>query len=251
MIVVDDFHKAYGRTLAVAGLTFSLEAGDVLGLIGPNGAGKTTTLRALSGIIASGQGRIEIAGHDITRDTLAAKRKLAYIPDDPQLFPDLTVEEHLAFAASAYGVQDADARAEHLLQQFDLSAKRKSLARDLSRGMRQKLAICCAYIHDPEAIFFDEPLTGLDPLGIRNLKKSMLARAAAGAVVIVSSHLLAMVEDICTHVLILKQGEQRFFGLVDDLREAYGTVDTDTSLESIFFLATDHPSAAFTLPATR
>ena len=247
MIIVDDFHKAYGETLAVAGLSFSLAAGDIMGLIGPNGAGKTTTLRALSGIITPGRGRICVAGHDIESETLAAKRQLAYIPDDPQLFPDLTVEEHLAFAASAYGVSDADQLADRLLQQFDLAGKRRALARDLSRGMRQKLAICCAYIHDPRAIFFDEPLTGLDPLGIRNLKKSMLARAREGAVVIVSSHLLAMVEDICTHVLILKQGEQRFFGPIEGLREHFGIADGETSLENIFFLATDHPSAAFTL----
>ncbi|MCA9054326.1 MAG: ABC transporter ATP-binding protein [Planctomycetaceae bacterium] len=251
MINVEDFHKAYGETLAVAGLSFSLAAGDIMGLIGPNGAGKTTTLRALSGIITPGRGRISIAGHDIESDTLAAKRELAYIPDDPQLFPDLTVEEHLAFAASAYGVSDANQLADHLLQQFDLAGKRRALARDLSRGMRQKLAICCAYIHDPKAIFFDEPLTGLDPLGIRNLKKSMLTHAGNGAVVVVSSHLLAMVEDICTHVLILKQGEQRFFGPIEGLREQFGIANSDTTLENIFFLATDHPSAAFTLAPSR
>jgi ABC-2 type transport system ATP-binding protein len=250
LIVVDDFHKAYGRTLAVAGVSFALQPGDILGLIGPNGAGKTTTLRALSGIIHPSQGSIAVAGHDLATDMLAAKLKLAYIPDDPQLFPDLTVEEHLAFSASAYGVRAPDEAAERLLRQFELTGKRRSAARDLSRGMRQKLAICCAYLHDPQAIFFDEPLTGLDPLGIRSLKQSMLDRAAAGAVVIVSSHLLAMVEDICTHVLILTRGEQRFFGRLDELREVYGVGSDDATLENIFFLATDHPSAAFTLSAT-
>ncbi|MFV0441993.1 MAG: ABC transporter ATP-binding protein [Planctomycetaceae bacterium] len=248
MIVVDDFHKAYGRTLAVSGLSFALQAGDILGLIGPNGAGKTTTLRALSGIILPGRGRIQVAGHNIVTDTLAAKRKLAYIPDDPQLFPDLTVEEHLAFSAAAYGVQNADDKADFLLQEFDLASKRTAPARALSRGMRQKLAICCAYIHDPTAIFFDEPLTGLDPLGIRKLKNSMLTRAEEGAVMIVSSHLLAMVEDICSHVLILKQGEQRFFGPLEELRRSCAISHGDSSLEAAFFLATDHPSAAFVLP---
>jgi ABC-2 type transport system ATP-binding protein len=251
VIVVDDFHKAYGKTLAVSGLSFSLQAGDILGLVGPNGAGKTTTLRALSGIIPPGRGRLVVAGHDIAADTLAAKRKLAYIPDDPQLFPDLTVDEHLAFAAAAYGVANPDARAAGLLEEFELTAKRHAAARTLSRGMRQKLAICCAYIHDPQAIFFDEPLTGLDPLGIRRLKNTMVTRAEEGAVVIVSSHLLAMVEDICSHVLILKYGEQRFFGRVDELRSSYGVMDGDSSLEAAFFLATDHPSAAFTLPSSR
>jgi ABC-2 type transport system ATP-binding protein len=251
LIVVDEFHKAYGRTLAVAGLSFSLQPGDILGLIGPNGAGKTTTLRALSGIITPSRGVIRVAGYDLATEMLAAKLQLAYIPDEPQLFPDLTVEEHLAFAGAAYGVAAPDESAERLLRQFELTGKRRCAARDLSRGMRQKLAICCAYLHDPRAIFFDEPLTGLDPLGIRHLKQSMIDRAADGAVVIVSSHLLAMVEDICTHVLILTHGEQRFFGRLDELREQYGLNDTDATLENIFFLATDHPSAAFTLPAAR
>lgn len=242
MIVVDDFHKAYGRTLAVAGLSFALQPGDILGLIGPNGAGKTTTLRALSGIIAPSRGSLRVAGYDLATDLLAAKQRLAYIPDDPQLFVDLTVEEHLAFSAAAYGVQRPDEKADLLLRQFELTGKRRAPARDLSRGMRQKLAICCAYLHDPAAIFFDEPLTGLDPLGIRNLKQSMLDRAADGAVIIVSSHLLAMVEDICTHVLILKTGEQRFFGRLDELRAEYGVGSGDSSLENIFFLATDHAS---------
>jgi ABC-2 type transport system ATP-binding protein len=247
MIVVDDFHKAYGRTLAAAGLSFSLQPGDILGLIGPNGAGKTTTLRALSGIIHPSRGSITVAGFDLAKQMLEAKRRLAYIPDDPQLFLDLTVEEHLAFTAAAYGVPDADAVADRLLRQFELQSKRRAPARDLSRGMRQKLAICCGYLHDPQAIFFDEPLTGLDPLGIRNLKQSMRDRAAAGAVVIVSSHLLAMVEDICTHVLILQTGEQRFFGKLDELRRQFGEAGDDVSLESMFFLATDHPAAACSL----
>ncbi|MCA9029078.1 MAG: ABC transporter ATP-binding protein, partial [Planctomycetaceae bacterium] len=164
---------------------------------------------------------------------------------------DLTVDEHLAFAAAAYHVSGADELADRLLREFELTSKRSAPARELSRGMRQKLAICCAYIHTPDVIFFDEPLTGLDPLGIRKLKTTMTDRAAEGAVVVVSSHLLAMVEDICSHLLILKQGEQRFFGRVEELRESYGIGAPDSSLEMAFFLATDHPSAAFTLPPAR
>ena len=179
MIDVVDFHKAYDQTIAVAGVGFHVAAGEIVGLVGPNGAGKTTTLRALAGIIPASRGRLSVAGHDVAREPLSAKARLAYIPDDPQLFRDLTVQQHLAFAASVYGVSDAEAKASDLLRQFEMTAKQNAPVRDLSRGMRQKLAICCAYLHDPLAILFDEPLTGLDPRGIRTLKESLRARTRA------------------------------------------------------------------------
>ena len=126
-----------------------------------------------------------------------------------------------------------------LLEQFELSPKRDALAQDLSRGMRQKVAICCAYLHDPRAILFDEPLTGLDPHGIRTMKESVRQRAAAGAAVVVSSHLLALVQDLCTHLLILHHGKRIFFGRVEDARAAFANVDGDASLEEMFFRATE------------
>jgi ABC-2 type transport system ATP-binding protein len=203
----------------------------------------------LTGIIPASRGQLCIADFDIDRDPVSAKLQIAYVPDDPQLFHDLTVAQHLAFTASAYRVQDALAKSERLLRRFELSAKQKTAARDLSRGMRQKLAICCAYLHDPRAIFLDEPLTGLDPRGIRTLKQSLLERAEAGAAVIVSSHLLAMVEDICSHVLILDSGQQRFCGPVSELRAAFASPDHDGSLEDIFFRATaDSPEPALMHP---
>ena len=238
VVRAEDFHKAYGSTVAVSGLSFQLDAGQILGLVGPNGAGKTTTLRALSAIIPASRGQLAICGIDVAADPVAARRRLAYIPDDPQLFTDLTVEEHLAFTAAAYGVVKADEKATALLEAFQLAAKRRSATRDLSRGMRQKVAICCAYLHDPAALMFDEPLTGLDPHGIRMLKETIRERAAAGAAVIVSSHLLAMVEDLCTHILILNSGRQRFFGTLAKLKESFLSEEQQLSLERIFFLAT-------------
>jgi ABC-2 type transport system ATP-binding protein len=242
LIKVVDFHKAYDRTVAVSGISFQVAAGEILGLVGPNGAGKTTTLRALTGIIAPSRGELSVAGFDVDRSPREAKQRTAYVPDDPQLFHDLTVEQHLAFTASAYRVHDAQAKASQLLEQFELQAKQGTAARDLSRGMRQKLAICCAYLHDPQALLFDEPLTGLDPRGIRTLKKSILERAHAGTAVIVSSHLLAMVEDICTHVLILDAGQQRFCGPIDELKSVFCGDQHDSSLEDIFFRATGDSS---------
>ena len=133
---------------------------------------------------------------------------------------------------------DATEKADELLDRFQLASKRKTRASDLSRGMRQKLAICCAYLHDPVAILFDEPLTGLDPHGIRTLKQSITDRAGRGSAVIVSSHLLAMIEDICTSVLILDAGRQRFCGPLEDFKATFGSGDEDASLEEIYFLTT-------------
>jgi ABC-2 type transport system ATP-binding protein len=238
LIEVEDFHKAFAGQVAVQGLTFRVAPGELLAIIGPNGAGKTTTMRAIAGIITASRGRLSIAGFDIDADAIAAKSRLAFVPDDAPLFHDLTVEEHLSFYASIYRVKDARSKAHGLLDEFELTAKLRTPASNLSRGMRQKLAICCAYLHDPQAILFDEPLTGLDPQGIRVFKRSLQERAARGAAVVISSHMLAMVEDLCTHVLILAAGMQRFFGPVDELWTSFDLVDPAASLEDIFFAAT-------------
>jgi ABC-2 type transport system ATP-binding protein len=237
LIEVRDFHKTYRETLAVAGLSFDVHPGDVLGLIGPNGAGKTTTLRAIAGILPPTQGQLVVAGHDVVLEPVAAKSQLAYVPDDPKLFEALTVWEHLEFAAAAYRVPDFAPKAEALLRQLELEEKRNTLAQELSRGMRQKVAIACAYVHDPRAILLDEPLTGLDPLGIRRMKDSLVERAREGAAVIVSSHLLALVEDICTHLLILSRGQRVFFGRIDEARTAFAEAGANASLEEVFFRA--------------
>jgi ABC-2 type transport system ATP-binding protein len=239
VIHVQEYHKAYRETIAVDGLSFEVPAGAILGLVGPNGAGKTTTLRALAGIIRPTRGRLYVAGHDVVNDPVAAKRELAYIPDDPKLFDALTIWEHLQFIASAYRVADFAPKGEALLRQFELEEKRNTMAQELSRGMRQKVAICCAYLHDPRAILFDEPLTGLDPYAIRTLKASIAERAAAGAAVMVSSHLLSLVEDLCTHLLILNRGKCLFSGTLDEARSRYAGLQGDASLEEVFFRATE------------
>jgi ABC-2 type transport system ATP-binding protein len=201
-------------------------------------------MRALAGIIRPTRGTLKIAGHDVVNDPLAAKRELAYIPDDPKLFDALTVWEHLEFMASAYRVTDFIPKAEALLQQFELVEKRGTMAQELSRGMRQKVAICCAYLHDPSAILFDEPLTGLDPYAIRTLKGSIAQRAAAGAGILISSHLLVLVEDLCTHLLILNKGERLFYGSLDEARAHYADLQGAASLEDVFFRATEQPARA-------
>lgn len=240
MIHVSDYHKTYRETVAVAGLSFQVAAGDILGLVGPNGAGKTTTLRALAGIIPPTQGRLCVAGYDVAQEPLAAKQRMAYIPDDPKLFEALSVWEHVEFVAAAYRVSDFESKAVELLAQFELTEKRNTIAQELSRGMRQKVAILCAYLHDPQVILFDEPLTGLDPRGIRTLKDSIVARARLGATIVISSHLLSMVEDLCTHLLILDRGKRLFFGRIEEARAAFSG-DAPSSLEEVFFRATESP----------
>jgi len=239
MISVTNFSKNYGETLAVQDLSFEVAAGSILGMLGPNGAGKTTTLRAMVGILQPTTGRLLIGGHDIVADPIAAKQQLAFVPDDPHLFDSLTVWEHLDFIAAAYRVPDFSAAAESLLEQFELTDKRDTVARELSRGMRQKVAICCAYLHRPSVILFDEPLTGLDPRGIRTLKDSIRQQAAAGAAVVISSHLLSLVEDLCTDLLILHKGLRLFHGSLEEAHARYPDLEGERSLESVFFKATE------------
>lgn len=235
-IEVVDFRKEYAETVAADGISFTLPRGVIGALIGPNGAGKTTTMRSLCGVLKPTSGRLRIAGFDVVAQSLEVKQRVAYVPDDPPLFETLTVWEHIEFIASAYGVTDYRTAGEELLNQFELASKRNSLASELSRGMRQKVAIACAYLHRPLVMLFDEPLTGLDPAAIRILKESMRRRAAEGQSVLVSSHLLALVEDICQYLIIFQRGKCLFSGTLLEAR----SVHPDTqSLEDVFFRYTE------------
>ncbi|HEX5385406.1 MAG TPA: ABC transporter ATP-binding protein [Gemmatimonadales bacterium] len=217
MIEVESLSKVYGPVDAVQGLTFRVGPGEVLGLVGPNGAGKTTTLRSIAGIVRPTAGTIRIAGYDLARDPVSAKRALAFVPDEPHLFDYLTVEEHLRFIGRLYGVADVGARMAALLAELELTDKRNVLPGELSRGMRQKLAIACGLLHEPKALVLDEPLTGLDPVGIRRLKETIRRRAAAGAAVILSSHLLHLVEEVCDRVLVMRQGRVLAAGRIAEI----------------------------------
>jgi ABC-2 type transport system ATP-binding protein len=217
VIHVEQLRKVYGPVTAVDGLSFDVPGGQVLGLVGPNGAGKTTTLRALAGIIRPTGGRIRIAGIPLDERPTDAKRLLAFIPDEPQLFEYLTVEEHLRFVARVYNVADADGRIPPLLAELELDGKRAAFPSELSRGMKQKLATACGLLHDPRVLILDEPLTGLDPAAIRRMKGTILARARAGATVILSSHLLTLVEELCSRVLVLQHGRAVALGTIAEI----------------------------------
>jgi ABC-2 type transport system ATP-binding protein len=238
MIEVQSLAKRYGGFTAVDDLSFAVLPGEVLGLVGPNGAGKTTTLRCMAGIIPPSGGNVRIGGNDICADPVAAKRTLAFFPDEPRLFEYLTVRQHLAFVARVYGVAGHESIARPLLEEFEIADKADALPGQLSRGMKQKLIIACGLLHSPGAMFFDEPLTGLDPLGIRRMKDSIVRRAREGAAIVLSSHLLHLLEEVCTHVLILKNGRKVADGTLAEVVSRFSNGETGISLEEIFLRAT-------------
>jgi ABC-2 type transport system ATP-binding protein len=238
MIEVTALTKNYGAFTAVRELSFAVGPGEVLGLVGPNGSGKTSTLRCLAGIIPANGGTVRIAGHNLATDPVAAKRQLAFFPDEPRLFDYLTVRQHLNFVARIYGVENHEALAQPLLEELEIADKADELPGALSRGMKQKLAIACGLLHSPKVLFLDEPLTGLDPLGIRRMKDSILKRAREGAAIVLSSHLLHLLQEVCSHVLILKKGEKLADGPLADVAARFANGESGVSLEEIFIRAT-------------
>lgn len=240
MIEVHGLRKIYDDYLAVDGVSFSLDSGSICGLVGANGAGKTTTLRCLAGLLPATKGTMTVAGHTVTTESLEIKKRLAYVPDDPPLFDDLSVRQHLHFIGRVYQVENYAEKSQLLIDQFELTEKADAGSTALSRGMRQKLAIACAYLFDPQVLLLDEPMTGLDPPGIRILLDSIRARAAAGSTVVLSSHLLAMIEEVCTELIMMRKGVVDYFGSTLDLRQRYPET---TSLESAYFAATRSQNA--------
>jgi ABC-2 type transport system ATP-binding protein len=244
LLEVDSLRKTYDGQVAVRALSFAVAPGEVLGLVGPNGAGKTTTLRCMAGIVAPSAGRVRVAGVDLREDPVRAKRALAFVPDEPALFDYLTVEEHLRFVGRLYGVADAGARIPPLLDELELAHKRGALPGELSRGMRQKLAIACALLHDPRVLLLDEPLTGLDPAGIRRMKATIRGRAQAGSAVVLSSHLLHLVEELCTRLLVVHRGQAVAQGTVAEIVAERPEL-AGMSLEDVFVaLTADGPGPA-------
>jgi len=237
LLSVRNLTRRFDKVLAVDGLSFEVQAGEILGLVGPNGAGKTTTLRTIAGILPIQAGEILVAGHDLDAEPLEAKSALAWVPDDPQPDENLSVMEHLEFTAGIYGVTEWSSLATQLLERFDLSEKSEALGGELSRGMRQKLAFAQAWLTAPQVLLMDEPLSGLDPLGIRAAKEEILVMAAKGVAIVLSSHLLKLIEELADRLLIIDRGRAVFSGTLDEARSS-DLAQRGGSLEEIFLAAT-------------
>jgi ABC-2 type transport system ATP-binding protein len=247
VVEVENLNKNYGEFRAVRDLSFSVQPGQIVGLVGANGAGKTTTLRAITGILRATSGNIRVGGCDIGREPVTAKHHFAYIPDTIHPYDLLTVTEHLHFVALAYRLQEPESKYAALLEELDLANKKDEIASSLSRGMLQKLSLACAFLREPRVVILDEPLTGLDPRGIRNIKESIRRRAAAGTAFLLSSHLLVLLEALCDEVLILHRGQKVAHGSLEEIR-ALATLHAQASLEDVFFAVTERAGAE-TAPA--
>ncbi|MEX1025178.1 MAG: ABC transporter ATP-binding protein [Planctomycetota bacterium] len=225
--------RDYEGTRALEPLDLDLAPGRILGLVGPNGAGKTTALRMIAGILPTTAGSVAILGHDVEAEPVAAKRHLGWVPDDPTPFDSLTVWEHLEFTARLFEVDAWPSRAEVLLRLFELVEKRDALGGELSRGMRQKLSFACAWLPEPALLLLDEPLSGLDPRGIRAAREAIRGWAQRGTSVILSSHLLDLVEVLADEILVLDRGRKVFHGTLAEARAL-----RSGGLEEIFFAIT-------------
>jgi ABC-2 type transport system ATP-binding protein len=202
-------------------LDLDVRKGEIFGFLGPNGAGKTTTIRMVAGVLQPSAGRIAIGGHDLATEPLAAKRRLGYIPDRPFLYEKLSGTEFLRFVAGLWGKDGAqtEARAERLLALFNLSDWKDELVESYSHGMRQKLLISSALLHEPDLVVVDEPLVGLDPRSARTLKDLLRAFVDGGGTVFLSTHTLEVAEALCDRIAILHEGRIIAMGTMEELRE--------------------------------
>jgi ABC-2 type transport system ATP-binding protein len=240
MIQVRGLTKVYKKVTAVNDLSFTINDGEIFGLVGPNGAGKTTTLKCLCGVALPTEGLIMIDDYNLLENEQEAKRLLAFVPETPNPYEILTVYEHMKFISLLYSVPDPDGRIEELLDLFELSQKRDDLVNSLSKGMKQKLTICCALVHDPKILLLDEPLIGIDPRGARTLKDVLLERAAQGKTVLISPHMLYLVEELCNKILIIDHGKKIAEGTLQEIRKT-ALASSDASLEEVFLKITEEP----------
>lgn len=235
VLEVINLSKTFKKDAAVDNISFSLRKGEIVGLTGPNGAGKTTTIKCILGLLRKTKGEILVDGFDSTLKK--SKYKLAYIPETPDIYPMLTVWEHLKFMSLAYYIKDWESMAEQILKKFDLTDKKNELGKNLSKGMKQKVSICCALIHKPDVFLVDEPLIGLDPKAIRELKDAFKKLRDDGKSLLVSTHMLDSAEEFCDRIIVLKNGKLLAEGTIEELRsKVHGS--ENSSLEDLFLEVT-------------
>ncbi|HMS55628.1 MAG TPA: ABC transporter ATP-binding protein [Fimbriimonadaceae bacterium] len=248
MLQVSNLVKEYKSLRAVNDLSFEIQPGEIVGLLGPNGAGKTTALRCIAGILRPSQGQIIINGHDLLRDQAKAKQRLAFVPEMPSLYELLTVDEHLRFVAMCFSALDIyQLRGRELLERYHLWEKRDDLVATLSKGMKQKLAIACAFVHETTVVLFDEPLIGIDPAGVAEIKKEMQDARSRGCAILVSTHLLDTAERLCDRVIIMSRGKKLAEGSLEQLQTLSNM--QGESLEDVFLKLTDESAEATPVPA--
>ncbi len=239
MITLKNLTKRYGHFLAVSGLNLSVARGEIFGFIGPNGAGKTTTIKIMGGVLAPTEGTVIIDGIDMSREPERAKKLIGFIPDRPFLYEKLTGMEFMRFSADLYGVDKRMflQKAEDILRMFSLFDWAFELIESYSHGMKQRLIIAAALIHDPTVIIVDEPIVGLDPNGIKLVKGLLKREAAKGTTVFMSTHSLSVAEDISDRIGVIHRGSLIATGTAQDLKGLAGVGDAD--LEAVFMKLTD------------
>lgn len=243
-IEIHDLHKTYNGFHAVDGLSVTVPQGSFFGFLGPNGAGKTTTVKILMGLAQPTSGTVEVFGLKLPDDSLAVKKQLGLVPDDTLLFDYLTGVEYLEFIARIYGVNrpTAKARARELTQLFELDEDRRKLIGDYSKGMRKRVAMAAALIHRPKLFLMDEPFEGVDVVGARLMKDILLEQVRHGATVFLTSHVLEVVERLCTRIAIINRGKVVLEGSVPELQQQ--SAARASSLEDIFVEAVGGERAA-------
>lgn len=233
MLSLQNLSKDYDGFQALKNLSLEVPAGEFFCFLGPNGAGKTTTIKIITGLLRPAEGRALIAGHDIQRSPLEAKRAIGYIPDTPYLYEKLSGRDFMHFVGNLYGVAHTDVQAaiEEYFSAFKLIKSADNLIENYSFGMRQKLCFSAAFMHRPKLLVVDEPMVGLDPQSARTLKNMLRRFCAEGNSVFLSTHLLAIAEELCDRLGIITQGELRFLGTVNDLRK---NLSREGTLEDLF-----------------
>ena len=243
MIQFQALSKRYGSFNAVHPLDLQVARGEVFGFLGPNGAGKTTTIRMMMGILVPSGGRVLIDGLDCQRDGAAVKRKVGYLPDNPIFYDYLRGREILQFVAEMHGYtrQEAAARTTQLLTEFGLDEASEEFAVNYSLGMKKKLGLACALIHEPRVLILDEPINGLDPRASRDVQDRLLRIAAAGTTIFVSTHLLDMAQKLCSRMAIIDRGALAATGSLQEIRQQLAS---EGSLEELFLQLTDKAGSA-------
>lgn len=218
MIEVENLSKRYGVFTAVNGISFQAQDGEVLGLLGPNGAGKTTTMRILTGFLPPTSGRARVAGFDVMEESMEVRAQVGYMPERIPIYPDMTVEGYVTFWARLRGVRRPRKRVLAVLEQVQLAERRKSLVRNLSKGMRQRLGLAQALVHDPKVVILDEPTIGIDPQQVIEVRQWVRA-LGQNHTVLFSTHILSEAEQVCDRVVIINQGQIVAYGRPADLRQ--------------------------------